>query len=211
MTTIRQLREEQGWSQFDLALKVGVRPETVYQWETGRALPKVLQLRKLAEIFGLSSDAITLVRRQPERRQAPYSRGNGAVTLDELMNGKWSMNRQLDELVLQALEQARGDRHQAATLVAARMEKAASQRVDPRDRRLLEEALLAWTPDAQLAAQLDLEAESSAGPYPQLAWLRDLLRATNRYWVQLLVEQYAPALLDHGAPARQTRKTRPAR
>ena len=211
MTTIRQLREEQGWSQFDLALKVGVRPETVYQWETGRALPKVLQLRKLAEIFGLSSDAIILVRRQPERRQAPHSRGNGAVTLDELMNGKWSMNRQLDELVLQALEQARGDRHQAATLVAARMEAAASQRVDPRDRRLLEEALLAWTPDAQLAAQLALEAESSDGPYPQLAWLRDLLRATNRYWVQLLVEQYAPALLDQGTPARQTRKTRPVR
>ena len=69
MTTIRQLREEQGWSQFDLALKVGVRPETVYQWETGRAMPKVLQLRKLAEIFGLSSDAITLVRRQPDRRR----------------------------------------------------------------------------------------------------------------------------------------------
>ena len=78
MTTIRQLREEQGWSQFDLALKVGVRPETVYQWETGRAVPKVLQLRKLAEIFGLSSDAITLV-----RRQAPHPPWTGAVTLDE--------------------------------------------------------------------------------------------------------------------------------
>lgn len=30
MTTIRRLREERGWSHFDLALKVGVRPETVY-------------------------------------------------------------------------------------------------------------------------------------------------------------------------------------
>ncbi len=206
MTTIRQLREGRGWSQFDLGLKVGVRPETVYQWETGRAIPKVLQLRKLAEIFGMSSDAITLVKWEDNRREAPRPRRSGAVTLDDLMNGKWSIDDRLDELVIQTLDQAQGDRHQAAKQLAAWIEQASPQRVDPRDRRLLEEALLAWTPDAQLADQPDPEEAASAGPYPQLGWLRDLLRSTDRYWVQLLVEQYAPALVDQTVSNRRARR-----
>lgn len=206
MTTIRQLREERDWSQFDLALKVGVRPETVYQWETGRAIPKVLQLRKLAEIFGMSSDAITLVKREDTPRHTLRPRRNGAVTLDDLMNGKWSMDDRIDQIVIQALEQSQGDRHQAARQLATWIEKASPQRVDPRDRRLLEEALLAWTPDAQLANPPDIEEAASAGSYPQLAWLRDLLRCTDRYWVQLLVEQYAPALLDQSTPSQPRMK-----
>lgn len=206
MTTIRQLREERGWSQFDLALKVGVRPETVYQWETGRAVPKVLQLRKLAESFGMSSDAITLVKREDTRRQTLRPRRSGAVTLDDLMSGKWSCDERLDGFVSRALEQARGDRHQSARQLAAWIEDASSQRVDPRDRRLLEEALLAWTPDAELADQPELEDAGSDGSYPQLGWLRDLRRCTDRYWVQLLVEQYAPALLGQSTLSQRAAK-----
>lgn len=206
MTTIRELREERGWSQFDLALKIGVRPETVHQWETGRAIPKVLQLRKLAEIFGISSDAITLIKRENTQRHTPRPRPSGAITLDDLMNGKWSVNDRLDELVIRALNQAQGDRHEAAKQLADWIEQASPQRVDPRDLRLLEEALLAWTPDAQLAARPDREEAAGAGPFPQLGWLRDLLRATDRYWVQLLVEQYAPSLIDQVVSSQRTRR-----
>lgn len=206
MTTIRQLREERDWSQFDLALKVGVRPETVYQWETGRATPKVLQLRKLAEIFGMSSDAITLVKREDPRRYSLRPRRTGAVTFDDLMNGKWSIDDRLNELVSRALDQAHGDRHQAARQLTSWIETASPQRVDPRDRRLLEEALLAWIPDAQLADPPGIEEADNDGSYPQLDWLRDLLRNTDRYWVQLLVEQYAPSLLDQPGPGRRTLK-----
>jgi transcriptional regulator with XRE-family HTH domain len=211
MTTIRQLREERDWSQFDLALKVGVRPETVYQWETGRAIPKVLQLRKLAEIFGMSSDAITLVKREASRRTTHRPRRNSAVTLDDLMNGKWSMDGRLDELVIRALEQAQRDRRQAATQLAIWMEEASSQRVDPRDRRLLEEALLAWTPDVQLADQPDWGEAANSGLHPQSGWLRDLLRCTDRYWVQLLVEEYAPGLLGKPATSQPATKKEPYR
>ncbi len=211
MTTIRELREERDWSQFDLALKVGVRPETIYQWETGRAIPKVLQLRKLAEIFGMSSDAITLVKRETARRHTLRPRRNGAVTLDDLMNGKWSIDDRLDELVIQALEQAQGDRRRAATQLASWVEEASSQRVDPRDRRLLEEALLAWTPDAQLADQPDWEEAANGGLHSQSGWLRDLLRCTDRYWVQLLVEEYAPALLGQPASSQPATKKEPYR
>jgi DNA-binding XRE family transcriptional regulator len=60
MKTIRQLRQDQGWTQFELALKVGVQPQSVYLWESGRRMPQVPQLRKLGQLFGICSDEIVL-------------------------------------------------------------------------------------------------------------------------------------------------------
>ena len=60
MKTIRALRQERGWTQFELALAVGVQPQTVYLWERGRRLPQVMQMRKLGEVFELCSDEIDL-------------------------------------------------------------------------------------------------------------------------------------------------------
>lgn len=63
MKTIRELRQEREWTQFDLALKVGVHPQAVYLWESGRRMPLVPQIRKLGQVFGLCSDEIALVER----------------------------------------------------------------------------------------------------------------------------------------------------
>lgn len=60
MKTIADLRREQGWTQFDLALAVGVQPQTVYLWESGRRQPQVTQMRKLGKVFGICSDEIDL-------------------------------------------------------------------------------------------------------------------------------------------------------
>ncbi len=60
MKTIRQLRQERGWTQFELALQVGVQPQAVYLWESGRRVPQVPQLRKLGELFVMCSDDIAL-------------------------------------------------------------------------------------------------------------------------------------------------------
>ena len=60
MKTIRALRQEREWTQFELALKVGVQPQAVYFWESGRRIPQVPQLRRLGEVFGLCSDEIEL-------------------------------------------------------------------------------------------------------------------------------------------------------
>jgi len=59
--TIRQLREEQGWTQLELANRLGVTPVTVYTWERGRNEPRASQLRKLAELFGVLMDNIELL------------------------------------------------------------------------------------------------------------------------------------------------------
>ena len=61
MKTIRALRRERGWTQFELALMVGVQPQAIYLWENGRRTPQVLQLRKLGKIFEMCSDEIVLV------------------------------------------------------------------------------------------------------------------------------------------------------
>ena len=60
MKTIRQLRQEHGWTQFELALRVGVQPQAVYLWESGRRVPQVPQLRTLGRLFGVCSDDIAL-------------------------------------------------------------------------------------------------------------------------------------------------------
>lgn len=60
MKTIRTLRQEHGWTQFELALRVGVQPQAVYLWESGRRVPQVPQLRKLGQLFGICSDEIVL-------------------------------------------------------------------------------------------------------------------------------------------------------
>jgi DNA-binding XRE family transcriptional regulator len=60
MKTIRKLRQERGWTQYELALKVGVHPQAVYLWESGRRTPQVLQMRKLGQVFGMCSDEIDL-------------------------------------------------------------------------------------------------------------------------------------------------------
>lgn len=46
--TLARLREGRGWSQAKLAQKVGVAPETVAAWESGREFPAQMQLLDLA-------------------------------------------------------------------------------------------------------------------------------------------------------------------
>ncbi|HEX2624913.1 MAG TPA: helix-turn-helix transcriptional regulator [Sphingomicrobium sp.] len=73
MQTIRALRQERGWTQFELALKVGVQPQAVYLWESGRRVPQVPQLRKLGQVFGLCSDDIDLETIGDDVARAPAS------------------------------------------------------------------------------------------------------------------------------------------
>lgn len=68
--TIRQLREERGWTQFELAVKVGVQPGAISNWERGIHEPKVSQLRRLAEVFGVKMDDIELVEPQEGKAAA---------------------------------------------------------------------------------------------------------------------------------------------
>jgi DNA-binding XRE family transcriptional regulator len=71
VNTIRDFRRDKGWTQFELALKVGVQPQAVYLWESGRRTPQVPQLRRLGVLFGICSDEIILEPVQ-EEGQSPH-------------------------------------------------------------------------------------------------------------------------------------------
>jgi transcriptional regulator with XRE-family HTH domain len=72
MKTIRELREAQGLTQLELALKCGVTPVTIYNWERGKYEPRASQLRKVADAFGTTMDQIQLIEteREPEGKAA---------------------------------------------------------------------------------------------------------------------------------------------
>ncbi len=56
--TIRQLREERGWTQLDLALQLGVDVSTVSRWERGLAVPRRRRQQRLADLFGMGVSEI---------------------------------------------------------------------------------------------------------------------------------------------------------
>ena len=60
MKSIRDLREERGESQMQLAAAIGVTLHEVTDWETGTAEPTISRLRALTEHFGVRDDEIDL-------------------------------------------------------------------------------------------------------------------------------------------------------
>ncbi len=60
MKTIRQLREERGESQHQLAAAIRVTLSDVVAWEQGTTEPSIERLRLLTEHFGVRDDQIDL-------------------------------------------------------------------------------------------------------------------------------------------------------
>ena len=60
MKTIRELREARYLTQFELAAKVGVRPETISLWERSERRPRVQHIRKLAEVFNVDPNELDI-------------------------------------------------------------------------------------------------------------------------------------------------------
>jgi len=53
---LKELREKAGYSQAQLAMKLGVRQSTVGMWENGANRPQNARLETLASMFGVSTD-----------------------------------------------------------------------------------------------------------------------------------------------------------
>lgn len=53
-SNIKALRTKEGWTQEQLAEKLGVTRSTVTQWETGWSQPRMGAVSKLASVFGVS-------------------------------------------------------------------------------------------------------------------------------------------------------------
>mgnify|MGYP002732150207 CR=1 FL=1 len=53
-TTVKQLREARGFTQAELAEKIGVSSKTVSKWETAKGLPDISLLQPLAQALAIS-------------------------------------------------------------------------------------------------------------------------------------------------------------
>lgn len=67
---LKQAREERGWSQKDVAEKVGTDSKTVSRWERGVAYPSPYFRQKLAELFKISLRELDLLNYSAEREFA---------------------------------------------------------------------------------------------------------------------------------------------
>lgn len=56
MNRIRELRQELGWRQADLAEKLSTKRQTVARYETGERGLDIETIKRLCEIFGVTSD-----------------------------------------------------------------------------------------------------------------------------------------------------------
>lgn len=65
--TVKQLREEHGWKQIDLAYHAGVSLSTVSNIEAGQQDPRISIARKIADTLGVTVDAIDWIQ-AAERR-----------------------------------------------------------------------------------------------------------------------------------------------
>jgi len=68
IVSAREQKKPKPWSQFDLALALGVSPSTIYRWEKGK-LPSMNELLRLAEVLDVPPDYLT----EPPERQAALS------------------------------------------------------------------------------------------------------------------------------------------
>ena len=57
-TNLIKLRDREGWSQEQLAEKMGVSRSTVAKWEAGKGVPKMANLVVLCDIFQVTMDSI---------------------------------------------------------------------------------------------------------------------------------------------------------
>ena len=53
---ISKLRKQNGWSQEDLAMRLGVSRQSVSKWESTASMPDLDKIIKLSELFGVSTD-----------------------------------------------------------------------------------------------------------------------------------------------------------
>ena len=56
--TVRQLRQERGWTQLEVAYRVRASMSTIVNLETGKHQPRMDLAQRLAELFEVPLDAI---------------------------------------------------------------------------------------------------------------------------------------------------------
>lgn len=81
---VKALRAERGWSQTDLADRIGAAPAQVSRYESGRTAPSADTVTRLAETFGVSTDYLLIDDAPRPFRSAEDALGDRLATIAEL-------------------------------------------------------------------------------------------------------------------------------
>ncbi|WP_392738297.1 helix-turn-helix domain-containing protein [Serratia ureilytica] len=84
MYRISRLLREEGWSQAELARKIGVAQQTVQQWVHGKATPKPASIDKLVEVTGHPAHWFMLPPDEGDQIVTPDSMKIGPIQRDLL-------------------------------------------------------------------------------------------------------------------------------
>ena len=70
-------RKKNGWSQEELAEKLGVSRQSVSKWEGAQAVPDMKKILQMSEVFGVTTDYLLKdeIEEKPEQDIAPIDRG----------------------------------------------------------------------------------------------------------------------------------------
>lgn len=68
---IAENRKEKGWTQEELAEKLGVSPQAVSKWENDASCPDILLLPQIAKLFNCTVDALLLAEKKQETAYLP--------------------------------------------------------------------------------------------------------------------------------------------
>ena len=55
---LKELRNESGLTQMELARKLNVKQNTISNWENGKSKPDIIMTTKLAEVLGVTTDEV---------------------------------------------------------------------------------------------------------------------------------------------------------
>jgi len=102
----REQKEPKPWSQFDLALALGVSPSTIYRWEKGK-LPSMNELLRVAEVLGKPADYLT---EPPERQVGMAELLRRLEALEEAVAESVALTREALTLLHEAQPQVAGER-----------------------------------------------------------------------------------------------------
>ena len=58
---ITELRKRSGWSQEELAGRLGVSRQAVSKWESAASIPDLDKILKLSQLFDVSTDTLSLI------------------------------------------------------------------------------------------------------------------------------------------------------
>ncbi len=70
MRTLANLRKAVPFTQLELAVRLGITPSTVYNWERGTAEPRARQLGDLAQALGVTADEVLASLPEPQPKKA---------------------------------------------------------------------------------------------------------------------------------------------